>query len=199
MGIFAFLHRRACIVAGIHDLTGKTLFHRLLAAFTRITCQPAKAKSLAALRSDFNRNLVGCTADAACLNFQGRHDIIHCLGECFQGVFSGLFLDHVKGLIDNLLGNTLFAVQHNAVYQLGDQHTIVYRIRQDFSFGNITSSGHYASLLHYEMISTVLESSKLPLRPEVYKKYINNRALLMLGQITWGASHHIWSEPVYVH
>ena len=63
-------------------------------------------------------------------------------------IFTGLFLDDVECIIDDLLCNTLLAVQHDAVDKLGDQHGIVNGIGKNFSFGNITSSGHVASLLH---------------------------------------------------
>ena len=57
-----------------------------------------------------------------------------------------------------LLVITLLAVQHNAVDKLGNQNGIILRIGQNLSLGNITSSGHFASLLHKIMISSVLES-----------------------------------------
>ena len=75
------------------------------------------------------------------------------LGEHFQRILLGLVLDDVKGTVNDLLGDALFTVQHDAVDQLGHQHGVVHRIGQDLSLGNITSSGHYASLLHKNMIS----------------------------------------------
>ena len=81
----------------------------------------------------------------------------HRLGESIQSVLAGLFLNDGKCIINDLLCDALLAVKHDAVDQLADQNTVINRIGQDFSLGNVTSSGHYTSLLHYEMISKVLE------------------------------------------
>ena len=70
-----------------------------------------------------------------------------------HGLLAGLFLDGLKSTIDDLLGNTLLAVEHDAVDELGHQDGIVNRIGQNFPLGYISSSGHFASLLHIKMIS----------------------------------------------
>ena len=69
-------------------------------------------------------------------------------GKRVKRFLAGLFLDDVKSIIHDLLSNTLFAVEHHAVDELRHQNAVVHRIRQNFSFGNVTSSGHYTSLLH---------------------------------------------------
>src|SRR5699024_6066183 len=50
------------------------------------------------------------------------------------------------------------AIQHDAVGELGNQDGVVKRIRQNLPLGYISSSGHFASLLHIKMISSVLEA-----------------------------------------
>ena len=87
-------------------------------------------------------------AHAAGLDFEARHDVIHGFGKRIERFLAGLFLDDVKSIVHDLLSNTLFAVEHHAVDELGHQNAVVHRIRQNFSFGNVTSSGHYTSLLH---------------------------------------------------
>ena len=89
-------------------------------------------------------------------------DIVESFGKHLKRIAIQLLLDQVKGVVNHLLGHAFFAVQHNTVDELGHQNAVVYGIRQDFSFGNVTSSGHFASLLHYEMISKVLDGSALP-------------------------------------
>ena len=153
VGIFALLHRGAGVVAGVHDLAGEALFHGLLAALAGISSQPAQAERLTALRANLQRNLIGCAAHAAGLDFQGRHDVFHCLLESVQTVLAGLGLDDLECVIDDALGNALLAVEHDAVDELSHQSGIIDRIRKDLSLGNITSSGHFASLLHKKMIS----------------------------------------------
>ena len=158
VGVLALLHGRAGVVGGVHDLAGETLGHGALTAGAGVVRQPAQTQGLTAGGTDLHGDLIGSTADAAGLDLQAGHDIIHSLGENFQRLFLGLFLDDVKSTVDDLLGDALFTVQHDAVDQLGHQHGVVHRIGQDLSLGNITSSGHYASLLHKNMISQVLNS-----------------------------------------
>ena len=87
-------------------------------------------------------------ADAAGLDFEARHDVVQGFGKRVKRFLAGLFLDDVKSIVHDLLSNTLFAVEHHAVDELRHQNAVVHRIRQNFSFGNVTSSGHYTSLLH---------------------------------------------------
>ena len=81
------------------------------------------------------------------------HDVFHRLRKDVERLIAGLFLDDVKRTVDDLLCNALLAVEHDAVDELGHEDTVVHRIGQNFSLGNITSSGHFASLLHKNMIS----------------------------------------------
>ena len=153
VGILALLHGAAGVVGGVHDLACQALGHGALTACAGVVGQPAQTQGLTAGGTNFHGNLIGGTADTAGLDFQAGHDVFHSLGKDFQRLFLGLFLDDVKGTIHDLLSHALLAIQHDAVDQLGHQHGAVHGIGQDLSFGNITSSGHYASLLHNNMIS----------------------------------------------
>ena len=110
--------------------------------------QPTQAESLTTCRSYFDRNLIGCATDTTGLDLQSGHDVVHSFGKCIKGLLTGLILDDIESIVNDLLSNTLLAVEHNAVDELGHQDAVIHRIGQDFSFGNITSSGHVASLLH---------------------------------------------------
>ena len=153
VGILAFLNCAAGVVGSIHDLTCQALGHGALAAGAGICGQPAQTQGLTAGGTHFHGDLIGSTAHTAGLNLEAGHDIFHGLGENFQRLLVGLLLDDVKGTIDDLLSHALLTVQHNAVDELRHQHRAVHRIGQNFSLGNITSSGHFASLLHKNMIS----------------------------------------------
>ena len=80
----------------------------------------SQAKGLTALRTHFDGHLVGGAAHAAGLDLQGRHDVFNGGGKDLQGLLAGLVLDDVKGTVDDLLGNALLAVQHDAVNELSD-------------------------------------------------------------------------------
>ena len=148
VSILTLLDCGAEAVAGVHYLAGKALLHRLLAALAGIQSQPAQAEGLTALGTDLDRHLIGGAADAAGLDLQAGHDVVHGLSESLEGILPALVLDYIKRIVHDLLCDALLTVQHDAVDELGHQHAVVYRIRQNFSFGNVTSSGHYASLLH---------------------------------------------------
>ena len=146
-GIFAFLHGAAAVVGGIHDLAGQTLGHGTLTTGAGISRQPAQTEGLTTGGTDFHRHLIGGTADAAGLGLQAGHDILHGLVKNIERLIAGLVLDHVERAVNDLLGNTLLAVEHHAVDELGHEDAVVHGIGQNFSLGNITSSGHFASLL----------------------------------------------------
>ena len=109
--------------------------------------QPAQGQRLTAFRTDFNRDLIGRAANTASLDLQRGRNVGQSSLEHFVGILAGLFLDDVKRTVDDLLCNALLAVEHDAVDELGHEDTVVHRIGQDLSLGNITSSGHFASLL----------------------------------------------------
>ena len=153
VGIFAFLDCAAGVVGSIHDLACQALSHGALAAGAGISGQPAQTQGLTTGGTYFHGDLIGGTAHTAGLDLEAGHNVFHSLSENFQRLLVGLLLDDVKGTVDDLLSHALLAVQHNAVDQLGHQHGAVHRIGQNFSLGNITSSGHFASLLHKNMIS----------------------------------------------
>ena len=121
--------------------------HGALTTGTGIGRQPTQTEGLTTGGTDLHRHLIGGTADAAGLGLQAGHDILHGLVENIERLVAGLVLDHVERAVDDLLGDALLAVEHHAVDELGHQDAVVHRIGQNFSLGNITSSGHFASLL----------------------------------------------------
>ena len=153
MGILALLHRCAGIVVSVHDFSGQPLSHGAFAPLTAVSGDPAQTHGLAPGGADFDGHLVGGAAHAAGLDLHSRHDIFHGLLEDFQSVFAELFLDNFKRTIDDLLGYALLAVQHDAVDELCNQNGIVNGVRENLSLRDVTSSGHFASLLHIKMIS----------------------------------------------
>ena len=70
-----------------------------------------------------------------------------------HGDIMSLFTNDIESTINNLLRNALLAVEHDRVYQLGDELGIIKRIGQNVSLGDITSSWHFTSLLQKYLIS----------------------------------------------
>ena len=133
---------RGHVVGSIHDLGSQTLAHGALAALAGEHNQPAQSQSLAALRADFNGDLVGGTADAAGLNFQGRHDVGHGSVEHFDGFLAGLLSNGLQSFVANGLRYAALAVVHDLVDQLGDNGGIVYRIRKHFALRDKSTTRH---------------------------------------------------------
>ena len=153
VGILALLNSTAQIVASVQDLACQTLTHGLFRTSAGVLGDPTQAQGLTTLRANFHRHLVGSAAYTASLNFQGRHDVFHSLGENLQRFTTGLFTNDIESTINNLLRNALLAVEHDRVYQLGDELGIIKRIGQNVSLGDITSSWHFTSLLQKYLIS----------------------------------------------
>ena len=147
VGIFALLHSRAGVVGGVHELAGETLGHGALTAGAGVGRQPTQTEGLTTGGTNLHRDLIVGAADTAGLGFENGHDVFHRLSKDVERLIAGLFLDDVKRTVDDLLCNALLAVEHDAVDELGHEDTVVHRIGQNFSLGNITSSGHFASLL----------------------------------------------------
>ena len=70
-----------------------------------------------------------------------------------HGDIMSLFTNDIESTINNLLRNAFLAVEHDRVYQLGDELGIIKRIGQNVSLGDITSSWHFTSLLQKYLIS----------------------------------------------
>jgi hypothetical protein len=77
--VFTLLHGTATVVGRIHEFAGEAIDHRGLVAVAGRSDQPANGKSLAALRTNIDRNLVGCTTDTTRTNFDVRSDIVERL------------------------------------------------------------------------------------------------------------------------
>ena len=122
-----------------------------LTSCTTIVSQPTQTEGLTSFRANLDRNLIVRTADTTGLDFDSGHDIFHGLLESLQPGLAGLLFHDLERTVDDLLGYALLAVEHDAVDELGHQNGTVDRIGKDLSLGNITSSGHCASLLHKMM------------------------------------------------
>src|SRR5690554_4672619 len=72
MHIFALSDRAAATLRRVGDFTGQTQNHRLFAALACVLYQPAHSQSPATLRTNFDRNLIGCTTYPAGLYFHHR-------------------------------------------------------------------------------------------------------------------------------
>ena len=124
VGILALLNSTAQIVASVQDLACQTLTHGLFRTSAGVLGDPTQAQGLTTLRANFHRHLVGSAAYTASLNFQGRHDVFHSLGENLQRFTTGLFTNDIDTMADAL--NNSFAMVIQSFIQIVGTLTLLY-------------------------------------------------------------------------
>ena len=135
-------HSLARVVAGIQQLSGQALGHGFFIALAAELNQPAQSQGLTTLGADFHGHLVGGTAHAAGLDFQLRHHVVERFLEYIARLLAAAFLNHFKGAVADILRNAAFAIQHQLVNELGYLNRPVDRIRQHFTLGYKSTTGH---------------------------------------------------------
>src|SRR5690606_23622871 len=142
VGVFTLLHGGATIVGSVHQLAGETLDHGRLVAVARGCNKPANGQSLAALRANIDRHLIGGTANTAGTHLDMRCDIVERLVENGDGLLLCLGLDLVESAIDDGFGDRLLAVIHDGVHELGDDQITELGIRVDLTLFCTVATGH---------------------------------------------------------
>jgi hypothetical protein len=138
--VFALADGGAAVLGGIHQLVRQAERHGLLAALARGLDEPAHGQRLAALRADFDGNLVGCATDAARLHFDDRLHVVERGGQHGHGIrarLAGLLDDAVDGTVDDAFGGRLLAALHDHVHELGQHVVVEFRVRQDVADGGL--------------------------------------------------------------
>ena len=111
------------------DFSGEAVGHRLLAPLAGVSDQPFHRQGIAALRTNFDRHLVGGATDTAALHLEDRLDVVHCLLEDVHRSLAGLLFDDSHRLEENAFRCRLLAVIHQAVDELAHRRRSVLRIR----------------------------------------------------------------------
>jgi hypothetical protein len=132
--VFALLDGGTAIGGSIHQLGSETFTHGVLVAAARSAGQPADRKSLLAIGTDLDRNLVGRTTDAAGANLNFRGHIVHGIVEDADRFALQLVLDDIEGAIDDTLGDRLLAVEHDVIHELREIAISELRVRMNLAF-----------------------------------------------------------------
>src|SRR5690606_13591534 len=99
-------------------------------------------QGIATRRTNFDRNLVGSTADTAGLHFDQRSDGVESFFEDLQGIAVLARLDSVQSTVNDALGHGLLAAFHHVVHEFGEVLASVFRIVQDLTLCCYTTSWH---------------------------------------------------------
>ena len=121
------LVRNITLIPGesIEDFARELILHRLFSALAGEHNHPAQCQRLSSVRSDFDRNLIGSTANTSCLYFQYRHNVVHRSLEHLKRRLAGLLFCLCKSSVHDLLCYAFLAVKHNSVDQLRNNFIVV--------------------------------------------------------------------------
>src|SRR5690349_3402404 len=122
---------------------GEALGHRLLAAAAGELDEPADGEGAGAARGHLDGDLVGRAADAAGADLEDGGEDLDGRLELLDGVAPGALGEDREGVVDDLLGDGLLAVQHHLVDDLLDEARAVDGVRLDGTEGGGCAAGHY--------------------------------------------------------
>src|SRR5690606_8863221 len=96
-------------------------------------------------RLDLNGDLVGGATDAAALDLKGGAHVVERLLEGDHCILTALRLNGRKGVVDDVLGERLLAVEEDLVDELADDRRTVNGVDCDGALGSWTLARHYFS------------------------------------------------------
>ncbi len=132
--VLALLDGFAFVLGGGDDLVGELQVHGLAFLAAGGFDDPFHGQRVLALGTDFARNLVVGSADAARTNLHGRGGVLEGELEDFNRILDfGLLLYSVHTAIDDGAGGRLLALLHDIVDELGDLERIESRIGLEIS------------------------------------------------------------------
>src|ERR1044071_3324932 len=97
--VFFLLDRIAAIVRRIKKLSGEAVNHGLFTTTARVLDNPADGQRAPALLMNFNRHLIGRTANAPRFNFDRRPHVFNRFLENLERLVPGLFPDLGQGTV----------------------------------------------------------------------------------------------------
>src|SRR3546814_14515737 len=117
---------------------------RTIMAVARGGDQPADRERLRAVGTDFDRNLIGRTADAAAADFDVRADVRQRFVEHAARFLLGAGFDRFERTVGDAFGDGLLPVQHDAVLEFPQHDLPATGIRSTFeAFRTTTTTPGY--------------------------------------------------------
>src|SRR5436305_14005284 len=136
------LERPTLLVQGVQNLVGQLHRHALLAAVARVRDEPAHGERAGPALRHLDRDLVVRAADAAAADLEDRRDRLDGLLEHLDRRPAGLRAHLLQGVVDDLLGDRLLAVEHHLVDHLGDERRAVDAVGIDRAGLDIGTARH---------------------------------------------------------
>src|ERR1700761_5264723 len=139
----------ALLLGGIQELVGEPLGHRLLAALAGELDQPADGEGPGPAGRHLDGHLVGGAADAAGADLQDGGQRLDAGLQLLNGVLAAALAEDGQGVVDDLLGHRLLAVEHHLVDDLLDEAVAVDGVRLDRPDLGGSATGHYLAFTPY--------------------------------------------------
>ena len=95
---------------------------------------------------NFDRHLVGRTADAAAADLNARLHVVQRIMEHADRLTLQAGFDGFERAVDDSFGDGLLTVQHDTVHKLGQDDVPELRIGEDFALFGATTTGHMSFL-----------------------------------------------------
>jgi len=128
--VFALGEGHAFLVVRGDEFIGQLQVHRAALLLAASEEQPTNRQRLLPVAIDLHRHLVSSTTDAAAANFDVRLHVFDGRVKDFDRLaIRNLFLNVIKGRIEENLRDALLAAEHQAVNELAGQDRLVARIR----------------------------------------------------------------------
>src|SRR5260370_469982 len=137
MDVFLLLHRGATAVGGIEKLSGQLLDHALLATGTAVGYEPADGERGAALRENFDWNLIVGSTNAAALDLKKGFAVLDGFLKELEGLVAALLLKIGHGGVEDALSGRLLAAPHPGDHQLCDQGGDINQVWSDFTLCDV--------------------------------------------------------------
>lgn len=134
----------AFVVLGSDEFRSETESHVGFGAIAGGVKEPAQSEGLGTFRSDFHRNLIVRTTDAAGLRLEARLDVFEAGFELFERSFLAFdfLVQFVESGVNDLFGNSLLALFEHDAHEFGYKLGFVARIRENVMMNGLSSSRH---------------------------------------------------------
>src|SRR5258708_1063629 len=157
VGFLFALDRATRVLGRVKQLERELLRHALPATQPSETDDPATSQRQAALRPDFNWDLVGRPAHAPGLDLEKRGCVAKRQAEPLEGLLLGLLARAAERVVHDLLGSRPLSTAHHNVDELGDRLRLVNRIGRDYTLDRTAPTRHQAAALLFSRLAPYLE------------------------------------------
>ncbi|ESS56062.1 hypothetical protein EDP2_2412 [Enterobacter cloacae S611] len=121
VNVFTFLNCSTFVVCSIGKFVRQAQSHGFITAFTSSFNDPTHCQGITTNRTNFNRNLISRTTNAAGLNFNSRAHVFESYFESFQFIFTRALSQGLQRAVYDCFCSRFFTVYHQDIYKFSQQ------------------------------------------------------------------------------